>query len=164
MSTSLIGPSLSAYAWPVNAYKPKKSMHYVLMPKQAGAPEGISPVAINLRVLIEASRQRTVNAWALRNDMVQSTVNRIVNGSMDPTASMLEAIARKFGLAAWQLLVPNLDPEDPPALRTTTPAERVLFTKLKEAMEELEQMRTTGSSFDDRPIERRFEDPQRKKL
>lgn len=99
--------------------------------------------------------------------MVQSTVNRIVNGTMDPTVSMLESLATRFGLAAWQLLVPDLDPDDPPVLRASTAEEKALFNKLKETMSELEKLReaghTTPGDFDDLPIERRFNEPGRKK-
>jgi transcriptional regulator with XRE-family HTH domain len=167
MSTSLIGPSLSVYAWPRKAHLPSRAMQYGLMPKQSGQAEDLSPVAINLRSLIAASRQRTVNAWAVRNVMVQSTVNRIVNGTMDPTVSMLEAIAKKFGLAAWQLLVPDLDPEDPPVLRSASAQEKALFSRLKDAMTELEKLReagyTTPGDFDDLPNTRRFDEPGRRK-
>jgi transcriptional regulator with XRE-family HTH domain len=166
MSTSLIQPMLSAYAWQRKAHLPSRAMQYGLMPKQSGPTEDLSPVAINLRSLIAASRQRTVNAWAVRNEMVQSTVNRIVNGTMDPTVSMLEAIAKKFGLAAWQLLVPDLDPEDPPVLRSASAQEKALFDKLKESMAELERLReaghTTPGDFDDIPTERRYDVGRRK--
>jgi transcriptional regulator with XRE-family HTH domain len=139
-------------------------MQYGLMPKKSVQPEGLSPAAINLKALIAKSREQTINAWSVRNEVVQSTVNRIVNGSMDPTVSTLEGIAKKFGLSAWQLLVPDLDPDDPPVLRSANGAERALFDKLKEAMAELERVRdSTPGDFNDLPLDRQFDNPRRKK-
>ena len=44
----------------------------------------------------------------------QRTVGRILSGEMCPTIDKLDELASAFGLRAWQLLVPNLDPENPP--------------------------------------------------
>lgn len=43
------------------------------------------------------------------------TVSRICNAQAAPTADVLAAVAAVFDLPAWALLVPDLDPHDPPA-------------------------------------------------
>lgn len=45
-----------------------------------------------------------------------STVGRIMNLEQAPGIDTLDALARVYGLRAWQLLIPNLDPANPPVL------------------------------------------------
>lgn len=46
----------------------------------------------------------------------QSTIGRILDGTMNPSLDKVELIARRcFKMEVWQLMVPGLDPNDPPA-------------------------------------------------
>lgn len=51
--------------------------------------------------------------------------------AMDTFAQLdtIEKIAAAFGLQPWQLLVPGLEPGNPPVLRDASPAERKLYRK-----------------------------------
>lgn len=65
----------------------------------------------NLRRLVR-SEKLSVNAWSIRYGLVQSTINRIVTGKLDPSTATLqeisEALARKgVLLEAWQFLAPG---------------------------------------------------------
>lgn len=44
----------------------------------------------------------------------QRTIGRILNCEHAPTAAQIEKIARAFSIEPWQLLLPQLDPGDPP--------------------------------------------------
>lgn len=61
----------------------------------------------NLLRLIGAE---SVNAWALRHDLEQTTIQRLVHGQ-DPRLSMVQKIADAVGVPAWQLLVKTV-PKD----------------------------------------------------
>lgn len=61
----------------------------------------------------------------------QRTVGRILSRNQSPTVEMLETIARAFGLRAWQLLIPDLDPANPPVV-VMSEAERQFYRRLEE--------------------------------
>lgn len=86
-------------------------------------------VARNLAKLIG---DESVNAWAKRHGLTQTTINRIKTGKMDPTVSQLERIAHAVNdqgghhLSAWSLLVEDFDPKNPPViLRAGSPELRL---------------------------------------
>lgn len=51
----------------------------------------------------------------------QGTHDRLLDESKDVGIAVVRRIARAFHLQAWQLLVPNLDPEHPPTCRALSP-------------------------------------------
>lgn len=51
-----------------------------------------------------------------RSGVGKSTIDRIRKGETSARIDNLEALATAFGLSAWQLLVPELDPKTPPAI------------------------------------------------
>ena len=65
------------------------------------------------------------------------TAARIKEQSTSVGIDILEAIAEHFHLAAWQLLVPGFDPDNPPALQPISKAERVFYEKVMEASKAL---------------------------
>ena len=60
----------------------------------------------------------------------QRTVGRILNMEHTPGLKQIDAIALAFDLLTWQLLVPNLDPKNPPVCEFTK-VERDLYKKLR---------------------------------
>lgn len=68
-----------------------------------------SPIATNLRTLKDQQFAGSVNAFAQRIEMNQSTLNRYCNGSTDITMEKVSYIAERTGYAAWQLLHPDFD-------------------------------------------------------
>ena len=80
----------------------------------APRPHRDSPLARNLRALIDHQFDGSVKAWADHAQMNQSTVNRIVNGSTDATIAMLDRIAESTRYAPWQLLQDDFDPRTAP--------------------------------------------------
>jgi transcriptional regulator with XRE-family HTH domain len=62
----------------------------------------------------------------------QRTIGRILSMDMSPTADMLDRIAQVFGLEAWQMMVPGLDPTNPP-VNHFSEEEKRFYDRLKEA-------------------------------
>lgn len=106
----------------------------------------------NLRRLIGTG---SVNAWASKHGMTQSTINRIVTGDMDPTERVMAKVAAAVGLDVWQMLVPDMDPQNAPVIQDASAAERKLYAELKVKLDELAEIREGGntrpSSFDASP-------------
>lgn len=67
----------------------------------------------------------------------RSTVQRILDGTTPVNLDFVEVLANLFGMDAWQLLVPNLQPEAPPALRSVSQSEDQLYQKLRRVLEEV---------------------------
>ncbi len=51
----------------------------------------------------------------------------------------LEKIAAHFQVAAWQLLVPGFDPDNPPVLQPVTKIERQLYERIMQAAKDIAQ-------------------------
>lgn len=52
----------------------------------------------------------------------------------------LQTLAELFGLDAWQLLVPQIDPEHPPVLTTVGETETEMYKRMKAAREALDEI------------------------
>lgn len=63
----------------------------------------------------------------------QSTATRIKQQQTATGLDNVDLIAARFNLAAWQLLVPGLDPDHPPALQPVNARERELYNKIMSA-------------------------------
>jgi len=99
----LHGASLGAAALRVKASPPKACRHDSDVSK---AKEKAPPATVfhaNLRRLIG---EESVNAWAKKHTLEQTTIQRLYDGS-DPKLSMIERIAGNVGAAPWQLLAPD---------------------------------------------------------
>lgn len=77
--------------------------------------KALTVLAQNLGRLMD-SRQKTQPAIAKQAKIDQKTIWRIVHMTNEPALDKLEKIAGVFDLEAWQLLIPNLDPERLPEL------------------------------------------------
>lgn len=80
---------------------------------------GRSALSANVKALqLQAKQSR--RAWASANGINVKTVERAETGEGEKGVTMqgVDDIAKAAGLAAWQLLVPGLDPKSPPALST----------------------------------------------
>jgi hypothetical protein len=67
----------------------------------------------------------------------QSTASRIKAQKTATGLDKIDMIARAFGLASWQLLVPGLDPENPPALQPVNDAEREIWKRWRAVAKEI---------------------------
>lgn len=69
--------------------------------------------------------------------MHQRTLGRIVNGEVSPTLEQMTKIAHGLDVALWQLLVPEIDAKNLPALVPATAKERELWRTIQQAAQEL---------------------------
>ncbi len=68
----------------------------------------------------------------------QSAIVRILSPEgVDARIETVEAIAKVYGLEAWQLLVAGMTPDNPPVLVPISKAERQLYDSLRAAMQDL---------------------------
>jgi len=65
----------------------------------------------------------------------------MVSGAVSPTLRQIEDVAKLLGLQPWQLLVPGLDPTNPPVV-TMTETERALYARLREGIAQLPPIRS----------------------
>lgn len=65
------------------------------------------------------------------------TVQRIQAQNTSIGLDVLDKIAQVHQLAAWQLLVPGFDPDNPPALQPVSKRERELYEKLMSAARQI---------------------------
>jgi len=94
-------------------------------------------LSANLRALMAAHVTLTTQAAVGRACGIdQRTVGRIINMEHSPGVQQLEAIAAAFDLLTWQLLVPNLDPKNPPVCEFNK-VERDLYKKLRTLVKQL---------------------------
>ncbi len=90
-------------------------------------------LAANLRAYMEQKRV-TQMALAASSGVSQSTVARILKGAVAVDLDTLEQVANGMGLQSWQLLVPFLDPENPPAIADKTALEAEIMDRLRKAL------------------------------
>jgi transcriptional regulator with XRE-family HTH domain len=68
-----------------------------------------------------------------------ATLSRLRNAEVEATLETLERLAKAFDVHVWQLLVPEIDPKNLPALQPVTEAERKLHERLRELAKELKE-------------------------
>lgn len=61
----------------------------------------------------------------------EGTIQRAKRGTASLTIDNLAAIAEVFGLQAWQMLTPDLDPNNPPQLTFPSQEERELYERFR---------------------------------
>lgn len=121
----------------VSAYFRKAHMPSLAIQTKHMKPNPTSVVAENLRALMldagminnkgEPNQSQLHRACGAD----QRTVGRILAREQSPTVDMLEVIASAFGLHAWQMLIPKLDPKNPPVV-VMSEAERQFYKRLEE--------------------------------
>lgn len=94
-------------------------------------------LATNIKELMKANESLgTQDALGKASGIDQRTVGRIINGTNSPRLKQVEAIAGAFGLLPWQLLIPALDPKNPPVCELTR-VEKELYEKLRRLVKQL---------------------------
>lgn len=110
-------------------------------PMARDARPTLNTVQQNVKKLTDSAK--SVNAWAVAHKLTQTTINRIVIGKMDPTSETIELIAKAAGnLEPWHLLLPGLDPKNPPLTPGAGPGAEFYeaLKKTKLAMEGILQL------------------------
>jgi hypothetical protein len=81
--------------------------------------------------------ESNLNRLARECKIGAATAVRIKEQNTSVGLAVIEKIADHFHLAAWQLLVPGMDPKNPPALQPVTKEERALYEKIMAAAREI---------------------------
>lgn len=85
--------------------------------QQAQASQTLRTLSANLTALMKATPEFGTHAKLGKKAGVdQKTVWRIENRLHEPSIDKVEKIAKVFGLKAWQMLVPSLNPKAEPQL------------------------------------------------
>ena len=96
--------------------------------------------ANNVKRCMEAvSPPLSQSALAALSGLHQRTLGRIINTEVVPRLVQMEKIAKGLKLDLWQLLVPGMEPENPPVLAPVTVKERELWTRLRSNLKELDK-------------------------
>jgi len=107
-------------------------------------------LAQNLRALMDAhpshsstlAIERATDAGGMR--VGKSTIDRALKCETILNLDYIEAIARVFGLDAWQILTPGLRPKTPPVLRSIGDNEDQLYKKLADLAKEITELQKEG--------------------
>ena len=92
----------------------------------------------NLRaVMLKEWGEENLNRLARSCKIGAGTAARIKEQKTSVGLETLEKIADHFHLAPWQLLVPGLDPENPPVIHQSTGLERKLYDRIMLAAKEI---------------------------
>lgn len=78
----------------------------------------------------------------------KSTIDRATRSETPINIDYVEAIAAVFGFDAWQMLVPGLQPKNPPILKSVGATEDEIYRKIRgmaDKLEELSAQRATNT-------------------
>lgn len=108
----------------------------------------LAVLSANLKALMAASSDlNSQSALGRKCKIDQRTVGRIVLMQHSPTLRQLDKLAKAFQLSPWQLLVPDLQPTNPPVLVAESPAMKALFETLRNTTEAIEgRLRDGGNT------------------
>ena len=91
-------------------------------------------LAINVKSLMDRefaeSSSRPV-ALAKRAGLSLSTVQRLLSAETGATIDSIESVALALGVSPYQLLIPELSPDNPQVLAGVTAAEKRLYSNIR---------------------------------
>ncbi len=95
-------------------------------------------VGTNLARLIQSARDGEIQgpdgvlALEAASGIGKSTIYRILStdAANDPTVLTAQKLAEAYGLDAWQLLVPHVDPSDPPTVLSPKEREEIAIMRV----------------------------------
>lgn len=91
-------------------------------------------LAANLNALM-AHQGHANRSLAMKIGIGEGTIQRARRAQSGVTLDNIEAIARYYGLEVWQLLTPDLEPNNRPELAFPTPEERDLYQRVKAVLD-----------------------------
>ncbi len=99
-------------------------------------------LAQNLKALMaRKDGPRSQSELFRKSKVAQATIGRILSeGGENARIETVDKLASAYGLEGWQLLVPGMDPSNPPTLRSRSKHEDELYGRLKSAAEELAKL------------------------
>ena len=93
--------------------------------------ENLAAAMLDRHMVNPVNGQPSQSALARKAHVDQRTVGRILNREQSPTIEMLEKLAHALDLDAWQMMIPSLDPKNPPVF-VLSRLERDFYRRLDE--------------------------------
>lgn len=93
-------------------------------------------VAANVRALIDDHYKESPNkpmALSKATGLSLSSVQRVLSAEAGASIDTLEAIANAFEISVYQLVLPNLDPQNPQVVSGASAAERGMYAAFRRA-------------------------------
>lgn len=115
-------------------------------------------LAENLTKLMAESRDlRTIKQLSEASGVSTGTIDRIRRAESAAGVDTVGMLAAAFGLTAWQLMVPELHPTNPPLLAAESDRLKDLYASLKNTAEAIEghlrgEGNTTPGELDEIPV------------
>jgi hypothetical protein len=104
-------------------------------------PKIRSVLSRNLQALIDSTPGDSQSALHRRSKVAQATIGRIVSDEGENAGiETVEKLARAYGLYAWQLLIPGMEPGNPPVLKVASEDEKALYERLHSAIEAVRKL------------------------
>ena len=96
----------------------------------------------NLKALMDAKAGPSSQSELKRKSGVaQATIGRILSEKGENARmETIDRLAKVYGLEGWQLMVPGIDPTNPPVLQPVSKAERALYDRLKDTVKDLAKL------------------------
>lgn len=89
---------------------------------------------MNVRALmLKHYGKENLSRLAAECEIGLGTAGRIKEAKTSVGIEVMGKIATRFGLEAWQLLVPDFDPENPPTLQPLNELERKVYRRIVDA-------------------------------
>lgn len=100
-------------------------------------------LAENLRALKTADgTEESQSSLHRRSGVAQATIGRILSkGGENARIETVEKLAKAYGLRAWQLLIPGMEPKNPRFLGASSPEEKALYDRLQATVEDLAKLK-----------------------
>lgn len=92
------------------------------------------------RLMAHRYGEENQSELARESKVSQATIGRIMRQEVSAGVVNIAKLARAFGLNAWQLTVPDLDPKSPPVLRKLNATEEELYRRIATAATELAKL------------------------
>jgi transcriptional regulator with XRE-family HTH domain len=123
------------------------------MPRQRTAPTHLTTLfRDNLERLMLAHKDLgTQSALAAQAKVGQTSIGRILAKEQSPTLDMVYKISEAFQLEPWQMLISDLDPNNPPITKAVDERQRALFDRFRQAAEELAHYNVHRKKKSDEP-------------
>lgn len=108
-------------------------------PRQPIAPSRLTALfSSNLQSLMRVDQSlNTQNALAKASKVGQRSIGRLLRQEQSPTLDMVERLAGAFHLEAWQMLVADFDPTNPPITKQIDDQQKEIWRRIREAFQDL---------------------------
>lgn len=128
--------SLGTHALNVKAFMPRNTRDHSLV-EQPPISAALKALRENLGKVL-ASRKKSEPEFAKLAKIDQKTLWRVLRGPNEPTLETVSKLAKACGLEPWQLLTPDLEPNNPPMLAAQSVRLQALLDNIRNTREAID--------------------------